>query len=218
MPMDYDNKPEGYYDNVRYEMIRYLPEKVNKIIDVGCGNGGFAQLLKEKTGAEVWGIEYMDNEAQIAKQKLHKVFSGKCEDYLDELPDQYFDVVFFNDVLEHLVDPYMVLDKVKQKLVNGGVVISSIPNFRYHNTFLKVVFKKDWKYEDHGVMDRTHLRFFTGKSIQRMYEDIGYSVVKHEGINESKSLKPYFYNIPVLFTHMDIRYPQYATVAQYNRY
>ncbi|MDY8134010.1 class I SAM-dependent methyltransferase [Aquimarina sp. 2201CG5-10] len=215
--MDYDNKPEGYYDNIRQEMIKYLPGNAKKIIDIGCGNGAFAEILKEKAGAEVWGIEYMDEEAQIAKEKLDKVFSGKCEDFLDELPDQYFDVIYFNDVLEHLADPYMVLDKVKHKLTAEGVVISSIPNVRYYNTFLNVLFKKDWKYEGHGVMDKTHLRFFTGKSIRRMYEELGYSIVQQEGINKSSSIRPYLYNIPVLFRHLDIRYPQYATVAKYPR-
>lgn len=215
--MDYDNKPEGYYNNIRYDMIAYLPDNPKTIIDIGCGNGAFAEVLKQKTNAETWGIEYMDEEAKIAKKKLDKVFSGPCEDYLDELPDNYFDVIFFNDVLEHLVDPYMVLDKIKHKLTDTGVVISSIPNVRYHNTFMRTLIHKDWKYNDHGVMDRTHLRFFTGKSIRAMYEDLGYSVIKNEGLNKSKSLKPYLYNIPVLFTHLDIRFPQYATVASFKK-
>ena len=63
--------------------------------------------------------------------------------------------------------------------------------------------------------DKTHFRFFTGKSIQRMYEEEGYTVLKHEGINKSRSIRPFLYNIPVLFRHMDIRYPQYATVAKF---
>lgn len=215
--MDYENKPDGYYDNIRDEMIQYLPKQPKTIIDIGCGNGAFAEVLQEQTGAEVWGIEYMDREAQVAKGKLHKVYSGRCEDYIDALPDQYFDAVYFNDVLEHLVDPYMVLDKIKSKLSKGGVVISSIPNVRYHNTFMRVLINKDWRYEDFGVMDRTHLRFFTKKSIRAMYEDLGYDVVTNVGINRSKSIKPYLYNIPVLFTQLDIRYPQYATVATFKK-
>lgn len=215
--MDYENKPEGYYDNIRHEMIKYLPNNPQRIIDIGCGNGVYAELLKKQTKAEVWGIEYMDREARVASSKLDKVFSGRCEDFLDELPDQYFDAIYFNDVLEHLVDPYMVLDKIKYKLTSDGVVISSIPNVRYHNTFMRVLIQKDWKYEDYGVMDRTHLRFFTKKSIHRMYDELGYDVITHEGINRSRSIKPYLYNIPVLFTQLDIRYPQYATVAKFKK-
>jgi 2-polyprenyl-3-methyl-5-hydroxy-6-metoxy-1,4-benzoquinol methylase len=215
--MDYDNKPDGYYDNIRREMIQFLPSNPGKILDVGCGNGAFAEALKGITKAEVWGIEYMEDQAEIALEKLDKVFSGPCEHFLDELPDNYFDAIYFNDVLEHLVDPYMVLDKIKNKLAHNGVVISSIPNVRHHKTFLKTLFLKDWKYLDHGVMDKTHLRFFTGKSIRAMYEDLGYTVLLHKGLNKSKSIKPFLYNIPLLFTHMDIRNLQYATVASFKK-
>jgi alanine dehydrogenase len=78
---------------------------------------------------------------------------------------------------------------------------------------MRLLIKKDWKYEDYGVMDFTHLRFFTEKSIIRMFVEAGYSIKISEGINKSKSIKPYLYNIPFLFTQLDIRYPQYATVA-----
>ena len=211
--MDYENKPDGYYNNIRYEMLKYLPLDSKTVIDIGCGDGSFAQVIKERTNAEVWGIEYMKEEALKAEKLLDKVYAGPCEDHLDLLPEHYFDVVYFNDVLEHLVDPYTVLEKIKTHLKPGGIVISSIPNIRYHNALIKLFFKKEWEYKGSGVMDKTHLRFFTGKSILKMYERLGYKVQVHEGINKSKSLKPYLYNIPLFFTHLDIRYPQYATVA-----
>jgi 2-polyprenyl-3-methyl-5-hydroxy-6-metoxy-1,4-benzoquinol methylase len=210
---NYENKPEGYYNNFRKEMLRYLPKDAKKVLDVGCGNGCFAEVIKNQNSAEVWGIELMEQEANLAKQVLDKVFIGPCENFIDSLPDGYFDVIYFNDVLEHLVDPYTVLKKMKSKLAADGVVISSIPNVRYHNSFIKVLVNKDWKYEPFGVMDFTHMRFFTEKSINRMYEEAGYTVKVSEGINKSKSLKPYLYNIPFLFTQLDIRYPQFATVA-----
>lgn len=210
----YENKPSGYYDNVRHEMLKFLPSTAKKVIDIGCGNGAFATIVKDKNQAEVWGIELMEEEAKIAETVLDKVFTGACEQFINDLPANYFDVIYFNDVLEHLADPYTVLDILKSKLAEGGVVISSIPNVRFYRTFFKVVFGKDWKYDESGIMDKTHLRFFTGKSIKRMYEDLGYKVQKHEPINSTKSLKPILFNIPLLFTHMDIRHLQYATVAK----
>lgn len=210
----YKNKPTGYYDNIRTEMLDFLPPNSKKILDVGCGQGSFASVIKEMQGAEVWGIEYMESEAKVAATVLDKVFSGPCENALDKLPDHYFDAIYFNDVLEHLVDPYAVLDIMKTKLSPNGVVISSIPNVRFFKTFLKVIFQKDWKYEDYGIMDKTHLRFFTNKSIVRMYEELGYEIIKHEPINKSKSLKPIIINIFMLFSQMDIRVLQYATVAK----
>jgi 2-polyprenyl-3-methyl-5-hydroxy-6-metoxy-1,4-benzoquinol methylase len=209
----YENKPQGYYDNVREEMLKYLPENAKKILDIGCGNGAFASLVKQKNDAEVWGIELMEEEAKVAVDVLDKVFVGNCEKHIGGLPENYFDVIYMNDVLEHLVDPYSVLETLKSKLAPNGVVISSIPNVRFFRTFSKVLFSKDWKYDEYGVMDKTHLRFFTGKSIKRMYEDLGYSILTHEGINVTRSLKPILFNIPFLFTQMDIRNVQYATVA-----
>lgn len=97
-------------------MLKYLPENPEMLINIGCGDGSFANVIKEKTGAQVWGIEYMTGEALKAKKLLNKVFAGACEDHLDDLPDNFFDIVYFKDVLEHLVDPYMVLDKIKTKL------------------------------------------------------------------------------------------------------
>lgn len=212
--MNYDKKPPGYYDNVRHEMLKYLPENVEKIIEVGCGDGSFGELLKEKANAEVWGVEYVEEEALKAKKVLDEAFAGPIEENFENLPDNYFDVAYFNDVLEHLIDPYRVLKIFKAKMKVGGVIISSIPNIRYHNALIPILFKKDFQYKEFGVMDFTHMRFFTKKSIRRMYEEQGYDVVLHEGINRSKSLKPILYNIPVLFTHRDIFYPQFATVAQ----
>src|SRR5690606_13081315 len=123
---------------------------------------------------------------------------------------------YFNDVLEHLIDPEEVLKVIKPKLAANGVIISSIPNVRFYRSFRKVVIQKDWEYEDYGIMDRTHLRFFTKKSIRRMYEKLGYEIVKHEGINRSKSIKPYLFYALTLFTQLDMQYVQFATVAKVN--
>jgi 2-polyprenyl-3-methyl-5-hydroxy-6-metoxy-1,4-benzoquinol methylase len=212
--MDYQNKTGKYYTNIRTEMVNYFPDHAKTVLDVGCGQGSFAKYIKDKFKTETWGIEYMASEADEAVKVLDKVFSGLCEDFIDDLPDNYFDVIYFNDVLEHLVDPYMVLEKMRHKLTEKGRIISSIPNIRNHNSLRMFLFNKDWKYENSGVMDHTHLRFFTKKSIRRMYENLGYKVLKHEGINRSKSLKPYFINLLLLFSASDIFYTQYATVAQ----
>ncbi len=211
--MDYENKDEKYYHLERDEMLVYLPKNANKVLEVGCGAGNFAKSIKIRNNAEVWGIELMDDEAKRAAEIIDKVLSGPCEEHIKNLPDNYFDAIFFNDVLEHLVDPYSVLKNIKSKLSKDGVVISSIPNIRYHSALKSLVINKDWKYMDHGIMDKTHLRFFTKKSIVNMYEDAGYEVKLHEGINKTRSLKPWLYNLLFLFTALDMRNLQYATVA-----
>jgi 2-polyprenyl-3-methyl-5-hydroxy-6-metoxy-1,4-benzoquinol methylase len=209
---DYKNKPEGYYNVKRKEMLEFLPVNSKKILEIGCGDGTFASFLKNENTV-VWGIELMKDQALTAREKIDKILIGPCEENIHNLPDNYFDAIYCNDVLEHLVDPYTVIQQLKSKLSENGKLISSIPNVRYHNTFMRLILKKDWKYESFGVMDKTHLRFFTKKSIKRMYEEAGYKIEINKGINRSKSLKVILYNIPVLFLAMDIAYPQYATVV-----
>lgn len=212
--LDYVNKPNDYYENDRPEMLAYLPADAKVVLDVGCSNGQFGAAVKQKNQAEVWGIEPFESFGSLAVDKLDKVFIASVEGTLAELPDNYFDVVYFNDVLEHLLDPYSVLEQMKKKLKPNGIVISSIPNIRYFRTFFKLLFKGEWDYEDEGILDRTHVRFFTKKSILKMYQNAGYEVISHDGINGSKSLKPWLINIFLGFNGMDMKYIQFATVAR----
>ncbi len=212
--MDYENKADDYYNHVRPEMLAYLPPGCKTLLDVGCGEGTFAAHIKQREGLEAWGIELMPEPGKQAQKILDKVCIGPCEDFLDGLPDNYFDAIYCNDVLEHLVDPYSVLATLRNKLTDRGVVISSIPNIRYHDAFKKIVLQKKFEYEGHGIFDKTHLRFFTKSSIANMYRRLGFEIVRHEGINRTGSLKPYLYNIPFLFTAMDMFYLQFATVAK----
>ncbi|MEM5564261.1 class I SAM-dependent methyltransferase [Psychroserpens sp. AS72] len=212
--MDYENKPDAYYSFPRPEMLDLLPKNAKRVLDVGCGQGTFATQIKAFNNAEVWGIEYMPNEGEVAKKVMDKVFIGAVEDYIDELPDNYFDAIYFNDVLEHLTYPDDVLKKLKPKLVKNGLIISSIPNMRNFRVLKMLVWDGNWDYTDHGVMDKTHLRWFTKKSIRKMYEDLGYEVIVHKGLHPSKSLKIILYNILLLFRASDIKYIQFATVAR----
>ena len=212
--MDYNNKSNTYYKNTREEMLEFFPTNAKTVLDIGCGEGAFASLIKEKFKTETWGIEYMEDHGKQAEKSLDKVFIGPCENFIEDLPDNYFDVIYCNDVLEHLVDPEWVLEKLQPKLSEQGIIISSIPNMRYHSALKKLVINKSWEYERSGVMDKTHLRWFTKKSIKNMYERLGYEVLTHKGINKTRSIKPYLYNIPLLFTATDMFYVQYATVAK----
>ncbi len=214
MSLDYKHKPENYYCNDRFEMIKFLPKNSKRILDIGCGNGTFANALMEMSYEEVWGIELIKAEAIKAQESLYKVFVGSCEKHIDELPNNYFDAIYFNDVLEHLVDPYSVLKRLKNKLSDNGVIISSIPNIRYYHVLYNLLFKKEFEYKSHGILDKTHLRFFTKNSIRNMYENLGFEVLIHIGINKSKSIRPFLLNIPMFFTAMDIKYQQFATVVR----
>jgi 2-polyprenyl-3-methyl-5-hydroxy-6-metoxy-1,4-benzoquinol methylase len=214
MKIDLTTKPEEYFTGDRSEMLKYIPDHAKRILEVGCGEGNFGAYLKKKLNAEVWGVEYEDAHAEVAKKNLDKVYSGDIAVLVNQLPDSYFDVIVCNDVLEHLTDPYTVLDKMKNKLTKGGIVVSSIPNIRFFRTFFDFILNKNWDYTDNGIMDKTHYRFFTIKSIKKMYENVGYEVLQLEGINATKSIRPFLWNTLFLGALSDIKYRQFATVAR----
>ncbi|MBK9733896.1 MAG: class I SAM-dependent methyltransferase [Saprospiraceae bacterium] len=195
-------------------MMEFLPKNIGVVLEIGCGEGGFSTYLKNTYHCEVWGIEYEKEQGLVASKYLDKVLIGDVGQLMDQLPDHYFDTVICNDVLEHIYDPYTILKSLKTKMKAEGKVISSIPNIRYFRNLYDLVFNKNWDYQANGILDITHVRFFTTKSIVKMYENAGYKVLTHKGINASKSIKPRLFNILTLGTFSDIKYIQFATVAQ----
>ena len=168
-------KDKSYYDNEREDVQTLINPNSRKILDVGCGKGKLGRILKDKLNAVVWGVEYVDDIASFAAENLDSVISGSIEDAIPRLPDKYFDTVIFADVLEHLVDPYDVLKKIKAKLSEKGEIVASIPNVR-HWSVVKKLLEGEWEYQEFGIMDSTHLRFFTRKSIFNMFDKAGYMI------------------------------------------
>lgn len=209
------DKNKGYYSSTRGELLKYCPPQCTRVLDVGCGEGWFGKSVKDFCGAEVWGMDISAASIKLAEQNLDKAFCGDIAAADKLLPDGYFDAIFFNDVLEHLVDPYTLLETIAMKLSKNGVVIASIPNIRHHKVLYDLLVKKDFRYVDAGVMDNTHLRFFTKKSIQRMFKAAGYQILELAPINKSKSIKPILYKIVTLgLIGNDISYLQYVIRAR----
>ena len=210
-------KDKAYYSNARVEMLQFIPKNAEKILEVGCGKGKFSAILTEQ-GKETWAIEPDTESAKIAAKSLSKVFCGTIDERLQDIPDNSFDVIVMNDVIEHLTEPWDDIQKLKPKLKADGVFVSSIPNVRYAKNLFHVLFKRDWKYSDDRILDITHYRFFTRKSIRRLFEESGYSVQRMKGINRTQSFAflPFavLWNILFLFSQLDIFYMQFATVAK----
>lgn len=219
MPSATDLKPDSYYQNVREEVLRFIPTQPRTVLDVGCGEGLFGARVKQSSDCEVWGIELAPDAARRAEARLDRVLRGDVGTLIDRLPEHYFDVIVFNDILEHLIDPFDVLARVKASLSDEGVVVSSIPNVRFYPTMYELLVRKSWEYEDSGILDRTHLRFFTERSIREMYERLGYEVLRHEGINEMARLPRRYRVVNALLGGRlhDMRYVQFATVARARR-
>jgi 2-polyprenyl-3-methyl-5-hydroxy-6-metoxy-1,4-benzoquinol methylase len=207
-------KPDGYYSATRENMLKYIPKHVKTTLEFGCGYGGFSALLKENFGAETWAVEIDQTAAQAASKRLNKVINADATAALKDIPDNYFDCVFFLDVLEHLVDPYSLLCTVKTKLTREGVIVASIPNIRYYRTFVDFVLRGNWDYTDQGILDKTHLRFFTYRSILNMFEQLGFEVLVMEGIHPTKNKKIILLNILLFKALEDLKYLQFAVVAK----
>ncbi len=211
-----NSKPHEYYNQKRPEMLKFIPQNAKTILDVGCGKGSFAKQLKTDSNKKVWGIEIEKQAGKIAQSKLDKVYIGNAAQIIKTLPNNFFDCIVFNDVLEHFVDPYKILTETKEKLAKKGTVVCSIPNVRYIATLKELLIKKDWQYRNEGILDKTHLRFFTKKSIVKMFNNLGYKVEIIKGINPHKSIKFTILNTVFLGQLSDTKYLQYACVAKPN--
>jgi 2-polyprenyl-3-methyl-5-hydroxy-6-metoxy-1,4-benzoquinol methylase len=203
------------YDNYREDIMPFIPEKSKTILDIGCGTGKLISLLENK-GKICWGIEPSITASNIAKKSLKNgnVINSKIENAMALLPENYFDTILLLDVLEHLIEPLEVLSQLKCKLSNDGVIVSSIPNIRYFHSLMKLLINKEFKYTDSGIMDRTHLRFFTYKSMKELFTDAGYDVLLQEGINPTPSKKFKILNFLCLGKIWDCRYLQFVTLAK----
>jgi 2-polyprenyl-3-methyl-5-hydroxy-6-metoxy-1,4-benzoquinol methylase len=179
---------ETYYQADRLEMMKLLPSTTMRVLELGCGLGGFGAAVKKQRGAEYWAIEYNPEVAEFAGRVLDRVLVGDADQLIPGLPDDYFDAVVCNDVLEHLSYPGKTLERLRPKLRAKGVVVSSIPNIRYLPALSRIVFQRDFPAEDEGIFDRTHLRFFTRKSIRRMFDEAGYEMQSMKGINMANPL------------------------------
>jgi len=212
--MDKDYKAEPYYKNPRMPMLKYIPENIKTSLEVGCAYGNFSLLLQEKFDTECWGVEIVKDAADIASQKLNKVLNCDINDAMKQLPNNYFDCIIFNDVIEHLLDPYEVLKKIKVKLNKDGVIIASIPNVRFWNNIKALFFAGEWNYRDSGILDWTHLRFFTYKSIVKMFKETGYEIINIEGLRPKKSFSFCISNFLMLGRLSDAQYHQFACVVR----
>ena len=191
-------------------MLPFVPANIRKTIEFGCGNGNFSSILKGKYHTEFWGIDVNDAALKEAEKKLDRVIKGDANDVISTLPDDYFDCVICNDFLEHLAFPDRFLTEIRSHLQPGAFFIASVPNIRYWRTFIEYFFKKDWKYVDAGILDHTHLRFFTKKSIIKLLKSCDIEIEHIQGINKINSMDFFLANMLLLGFIDDMQYLQYG--------
>lgn len=184
---DHDHR---YATTTRPEVHGLLPSNGIRFLDIGCNDGGFGQwLIAQSPTREVWGIEPDAAQAQSARDKgLANVVTGTFDDARGNLPRD-FDCVSFNHVLEHLVDPWSALSQTRDLMAPDACIIAVIPNIRYLPFMIDLAFRGRFDYQDSGLLDRTHLRFFTRRSILQLFEVAGLDVEQILRVNGIASVR-----------------------------
>lgn len=169
-------KHESYYRHARADVVALIPVGARRLLEIGCGVGNTAMLAKARVGlSEVVGVELSSSAAAEAERVLDRVVCGDVEDIPLDFPEGYFDCVVCADVLEHLKDPWAVLRKIRPLLSDEGALVASIPNLQHLKPVLKILSDR-FEYEEAGLLDSTHLRFFTLSTIRSLFRETGYCV------------------------------------------
>ena len=175
-----------YHENARPEIASFLNEPPGTVLDVGCGAGATGRLIKEKfPGTRVVGIELNPHAAEYARRVIDDVICDSIDnvDLGQRLPGVRVDTVLLLDVLEHLYDPWRALLRVRSWLAIGARVIASVPNIRNLSNLDELAAGR-WEYAPNGVLDVTHLRFFTRSTLKRMFEETGFAVIHMEPLTQ----------------------------------
>lgn len=148
-----------------------------KILDVGCSEGALGKFLRREKSAKVVGIDISKEAIKAARNNLDDAFVIDIE--CEQLPfrKNKFDIIICADVLEHLYDPLAVLRKLKHCLIKDGIFILSIPNVAYIGLRVKLLLG-NFDYQEAGIMDSSHIRFFTKRAVDELVCKAGLRIIK----------------------------------------
>ena len=167
---------DGYYGRVNGDLLPRIPLTARKVLELGCGKGALGDAYKRRNPQAYYvGLELIPKAAEVARQRLDAVHVFNAD--TDALPEAVraaapFDAIVFGDVLEHLCDPWQVVRDMAALLGPEGAMVACIPNVQ-HWSFLDVLLRDGFQYNDEGLFDRTHLRWFGMKNMIELQQQAG---------------------------------------------
>ncbi len=159
-----------------------LPEDAACVLDVGCGAGATGLELMNRQSVDMYGVEADPLKAAIAKAYYEEVIEAKADEYPWLEKEAFFDAIIFSDVLEHVSDPWNIIEQAHASLKPGGVIICCLPNMMHAEVLLPLM-TGDFTYQDVGILDRTHLRFFTPNTMRALFPNHLFERVIEQRIN-----------------------------------
>jgi len=170
-----DSSFDGENANTSWYKAFHLVPSNSKVLDIGCSSGNFGYELVKRLGCIVDGVELDEKDSDKARKKLHRVFNINIEtDNISVIKDTY-DIIYFGDVIEHLVDPVSALKRIKSLLNKNGKVVFSIPNMAFIGIRLDLL-DGNFNYTETGILDKTHLHFYTKKEIEYVFNEAGFFI------------------------------------------
>lgn len=166
------------YDQHTPELLNLIPTESKKIVEVGCSSGALAKEFKKISSENHWlGIEIDSAYTELAKKHCDKVITTDIETAPESLwrETENSDCWIFGDVLEHLKDPWAILTKIRAGIAKNGSVVACIPNAQHWSLQAKLNIG-DFRYVEIGLLDRTHLRWFTRQTIIEMFDQSGFQI------------------------------------------
>lgn len=175
----YSGKTNEYFGQARQPVVEAIPPGRHRILEIGSGDGSTLIACKRQGRAEeIVGVELVESAATRSRRHLDEVHIGDVEQVLAESVEGPFDYIIAADVLEHLLDPWTVTRTLHEMLRPGGRLIATMPNVRNWRVLRDLVVLGKWNYVDAGILDRTHLRFFTAASMRSMLADADFEVMQ----------------------------------------
>lgn len=167
-------KPDTYYEHPRLDFLTWVAPRGSRAIDLGCGAGAFGRTLRDQGFTYQVGVEIAPEAAERARDAYDLVLDMSIDDALSRITET-FDLIICADILEHLTDPWAVTTALRRLAHPGTVLAVSIPNIRYWRALVRIAAGRGFAYEESGIFDSTHLRFFTSADALRMLRESGWT-------------------------------------------